>query len=148
MPRVLHLLPHPGGGGERNHRMISAGLPEYAHDFAFLAGVQTLPAALPGLLFRRPLLARLASRADLIHIDGDTASVLSRQLVGSRPVVMSTAGLHLLRRIKGPFAPLVRKRLCAQVSRFRLTICTSEAEYRELNELCGGSAPLRRIHNG
>lgn len=128
--------------------MISAGLPEYSHEFAVLTGAQTLPRALPGLLFRRPILARLASRVDLIHIDGDTASALSRQLVGSRPVVISTAGLHLLRRTRGPLASLVRRRICAQVLRSRLTICTSQAEYDELRELCGRSAPLKRIYNG
>lgn len=148
MHRILHLLPHPGGGGERNHRLIGAGLADYQHEFGALAGRQDLPWALPGLLFRRPLLARRAVKADLVHIDGDTASVLSRRIVGSRPTVITTAGLHLLRRAKGRLEPAVRKRICQQVLRSRVTICTSEAELEELRGLCGADAPLRLIYNG
>jgi glycosyltransferase involved in cell wall biosynthesis len=146
--RVLHLLPHPGGGGEQNHRTISAGIRGFSHDFAVLTGRQTLPTALPGLLFRRPFLARQASQADLVHIDGDTAAVLSRQLVGSRPTVITTAGLHLFRRTRGPLESLVSRRVRAEVLRSSSTLCTSQAEYEELRALCGADAPLYRVYNG
>ena len=146
--RILHLLPHPGGGGEQNHRTIGAGLSGFSHDFAVLTGRRTLPAAVPGLLFRRPFLARQASQADVIHIDGDTAAALSRQLVGSRPTVITTAGLHLLRRTRGFLAPAVRQRIRAEVRRSSSTLCTSQAEYDELRMLCGDDAPLFRVYNG
>ena len=147
MAQVLHLLPHPGGGGERQHRLLAGELPQYRHRFAALAGRQELPLALPGLLFRRPFVAKQALAADLVHIDGDSSAIVGARVIAQRPYVITTAGLHLLRRATGFVGRDIQDRLRRSVLGSRATMCTSQAEFVELQELCGATAPLTYVPN-
>jgi glycosyltransferase involved in cell wall biosynthesis len=148
MARILHLLPHPGGGGHRWVDLVAAGLSEHDHRRQVLAGHRSPLRAAPGLVFRRPFLARDATRADLVHLQGDTTAILARQLTAGRPTVISTQGLHLLRRARGRLLGVVRSRLRRAVGDASCTLCSSEDERDELRELCGPDARLVHVPNG
>jgi glycosyltransferase involved in cell wall biosynthesis len=148
MARILHLLPHPGGGGHRWVDLVVAGLPEHDHRRRVLAGHRSPLLAAPGLVFRRPFLARDASRADLVHLQGDTTAILARELTGGRPTVITTQGLHLVRRAHGRLLGAVRSRLRRAVGEAACTLCSSEDERDELRALCGPDARLVHVPNG
>ena len=112
MPRVIHLLPHPGGGGETYVDLLEQGIGGgWTHSREVLARQRTPLAAAPGLLVRRPFLARLCGRVDLVHMHGDMAAMLGRGLNAGRPVVITTHGLHFVRRASGPVAGISRTAL-------------------------------------
>jgi glycosyltransferase involved in cell wall biosynthesis len=58
--------------------------------------------------------------------------VLSLPLRRTRPSLLTTHGLHFLRRARGARLALVRRGLRAAIAASRRTICTSEAEREEL----------------
>jgi glycosyltransferase involved in cell wall biosynthesis len=91
-------------------------------------------AALPG---RAPRLARAARAPDLVHVHGDTAALLALPAVRRRPAVVTTHGLHLLRRGRGVGGRLAAAAIGRSLARCRAVICTSEAERDELAALYG-----------
>jgi glycosyltransferase involved in cell wall biosynthesis len=133
VPAVLHILPHRGGGAEVYIDLL-AGAPDFRHERVALSSRRTLPGALPSIVARWPGIARRSSSADLLHVHGDVAAALSVPLL-RRPGVITTHGLHLLRRLEGPVRPAFVVALRAAVARSRVTICTSELERRELEEV-------------
>jgi glycosyltransferase involved in cell wall biosynthesis len=100
------------------------------------------------MLFRRPFLAARARRCDLVHVDGDAAAILSASITTGRPYIVTTAGLHLLRRSTGRRGRIVARLLRRRVLGSAATLCTSRAELDELRTLCGPEAPLRLVPNG
>ena len=95
---VLHVLPHPGSGGERYVDLLEA-MPGYHFTRAYLA-----PSPKPSLVE----LARGVTRAhrrgrdyDLVHVHGDVAAMLCMPLLAGRPSVVTFHGLHLARRLTG-----------------------------------------------
>src|SRR5262249_32039694 len=86
-------------------------------------------ASIPG---RYPELARAARAADVVHVHGDAAAILALPL---RPAVITTHGLHLLRRASGVARLSVRAGFTAAVAASRATLCTSRAERDELAAL-------------
>src|SRR4051794_2687440 len=147
MPTVLHVLPHRGGGAETYVEAVERALgPGWHHErFALSSGPEP-GAALRSLPGRLPRLVRAARRADVVHVHGDMAGVLSAPALRGRPTLLTTHGLHFLRRSQGArrraFAAALRRALvrCARV------LCTSHAERAELERIAPG-APLRVVHN-
>jgi glycosyltransferase involved in cell wall biosynthesis len=126
---VLHVLPHPGGGAETYLEQLR-DLDGFDQRRFEIARARTPFAALPSLLARLPRLALARRSADLVHIHGDAAALLALPLLGRTPAVWTTHGLHLLRR-RPALAPLARR----VVASTGATVCTSEAEARELGRL-------------
>jgi glycosyltransferase involved in cell wall biosynthesis len=147
MPRVLHILPHPGGGAEgivdRLERMGGG----FEHRRSYVASACSPLLAAPSIAAGRTRLAREAGTADLIHVIGDASAVLLAPLFGRRPSVFGTHGLHLLRRARGPAAALVRTRLRRVLATAAVCVCTSEPERGELAAL-GVPARLELVLNG
>ena len=146
MNRVLHILPHPGGGGERVVEMLQ-GMGTFEHRTAYLSPTRSPLAAAPAILRSRRSLRREAASADLIHVIGDTAALIALPLLRGRPSVFGTHGLHLLRRMRGGAAMLVRARMRRVLDAVSAVACTSESERRELRAL-GGTARLELVLNG
>lgn len=119
--RVLHVMPHPGGGAETYVDLL-AGLDGFTHERAYLTQSRA-----PGPAIARGLARVARTPADLVHAHGDVAAVLSLAARRTRPLVISSHGLHMLRR-----APRFGLVLAPAVRAARTTICESLAERDEL----------------
>jgi glycosyltransferase involved in cell wall biosynthesis len=131
MLRVLHVLPHRGGGAETYVDLLEE-LPGVAHDRVALSASRRPGGAARSMPGRYPALARAARAADLVHVHGDAAAILALPL---RPAVITTHGLHLLRRADGIAGAAVRAGFTAAVAAASATLCTSESECAELRAL-------------
>jgi glycosyltransferase involved in cell wall biosynthesis len=149
VPAVLHVLPHRGGGGETYIDLLE-GLTEFSHRRTALSAGRTPAQAAASLPLRAPALASAARRADLVHVHGDTAALLALPLLRGRPTVVTTHGLHLLRRVTGPGRAVVVAGLRAAVRAADRIVCTSHAERDELAALLGDGSAARLVvvHNG
>lgn len=148
MPRVLHILPHRGGGGETVVKTISS-LNTYEHDFYYLADSRKAHRAVPSLMRGLSRLRHAVKPVDLVHVSGDTPILLTDPLLHGSPTVWSTQGLHLLRRSQGIQGKLVRNRLRLAITRTRRTICSSHSEFIELGEVApDAQAKLVEVPNG
>ena len=144
---VLHVLPHPGGGGETYVDVLSA-VPGYRFSRIYLA---PSPTPAPLQLARGVVDAiRRARRHDLLHVHGEIASGLCLPLLATRPSVVTLHGLHLLRRLSGLRQKAAAFNLRAVVHAADHTICVSTTEQDELTALAGSVAERRAvvIHNG
>jgi glycosyltransferase involved in cell wall biosynthesis len=150
MTRLLHILPHPGGGGERIVEMLAAMAQDFEHRTAYLTRSRNPVRAAATIAAGRPRLAREVAEADLVNVIGDTSACLTARLLGRRPAVIETQGLHLLRRSEGPVRALVTRALRAAVARSAVTVCSSAPELSELRAICapGDAARLRLVENG
>jgi glycosyltransferase involved in cell wall biosynthesis len=148
--RLLHILPHPGGGGERLVDMIERSGGAFEHRRTYLTRSRALPRAAGAIAAGRPRLAREVASADLVHVMGDAAACLTGRLLARRPSVIETQGLHLSRRSRGLAGALVRRLLRGAIAGTRLTVCSSEPELAELRAICGPreAARLRLVENG
>jgi glycosyltransferase involved in cell wall biosynthesis len=149
MAKVLHLLPHPGGGAERYLELLS-GLENVDQERAALASGPEPSAAARTVPLRWPRVAARAARADLLHAHGDVAAALALPLLRARPAVWTTHGLHFLRRATGRPRTVAHCAVRAVVRATARTICTSDAERRELAGLVGPALATRlvTVHNG
>jgi glycosyltransferase involved in cell wall biosynthesis len=149
MRRVLHVLPHRGGGAETYIDLLE-GMEGYVHERAALSSAREPLRSLPSIARRWPGIARRARRADIVHAHGDVASSLVLPLLRSRPSVVTTHGLHFLRRAGGPRARAARTAMRAVVGAAARTVCTSTAERDELVALLGPAVADRLVvvHNG
>lgn len=155
---ILHVLPHRGGGGETYIDLLEGdgarggtpGAGSFAHARLALSAGRTPTQAAASLPARFPSIARSARRADLVHVHGDTAALLALGLLRGRPSVVTTHGLHLLRRVTGPTRATVVAGLRAAARAADRVICTSHAERDELAALLDdrGAARLVVVHNG
>ncbi len=134
MTRVLHLLPHRGGGAETYLDLLER-LDGIAHLRRPLADARTPLAAGPSILRRWPGAARAAGRADVVHAHGDVAAALTLPLLRARPSVWTTHGLHALRRAEGPAGAAMAAAARAAVAATAVTLCCSTAERDELAAL-------------
>jgi L-malate glycosyltransferase len=139
------VLPHRGGGAEAYVDQLEQ-LPGYRHRRVAISGPRGRMRAIPSVASRLPNVARLARRADVIHVHGDTAGFLCGPLLRRHPSVATTHGLHRLRRLGGRTA---RAFAAGMLAADRI-VCTSEAERRELAILAGapGTVRLVTIPNG
>lgn len=139
MKRVLHILPHRGGGAETYIDLLERQ-EGYAHERVALSGTRHPLAAAGSIAAHWPTITRLAAKADLVHVHGDVAGLLSLRVLNRRPSVVTTHGLHLLRRARGPRSWAVKRGIRAVVSAAGRTVCTSRTERDELVPLAGEHA--------
>lgn len=132
MPTVLHVLPHAGGGAETYLRLL-ADLDRFEQERLELSAARTPVSAVPSIAVRWATAAHRIRSADLVHVHGDAAALLMLPLLGLRPSVWTTHGLHLLRR-----RPRIARAVGAAMGRTLVTICTSGAEQRELAAIAPG----------
>lgn len=149
MARVLHILPHRGGGAEAYIDRLE-GLDGLEHERVALSAGRTPVSAAVSLPGRYPAIARAARRSDLVHAHGDVAATLALALLRGRPSVMTTHGLHFLRRADGPRRVVAERALRAVARSVGCVLCTSRAERDELSALLGPALGLRLavVHNG
>jgi glycosyltransferase involved in cell wall biosynthesis len=139
---VLHVLPHPGGGGETYVELLGA-MRGYRFDRVCLARSAT-PA--PSELGRGLVeAARRARRHDLLHVHGEVASGLCLALLSTRPSVVTLHGLHLVRRVTGARRLAVALNLRAVLRAADRTICVSESEHDQLVRAVGSRAARRAV---
>ncbi len=144
MQRVLHLLPHPGGGAETYVDLLGR-LEGYRHERAYLSGTRSPLLAGPAIAWGLARVAR--APADIVHGHGDVASVLGLAALRGRPLVVSSHGLHMLRRARGPAGAVFAAGVGRAVERSARTICESLAERDELAAV-GPAERLVVIPNG
>lgn len=142
--RVLHVLPHRGGGGEA-----------YVEQLASMAGFDFDRVELTRR--RNPLelangLARVIRAArgnDLVHVHGDAAALACLPAIGMRPTVITLHGSHLLRRASGTRGRLVREGSRRAFHRTAAVIAVSESELSFARRIAPAAAGrIRLIHNG
>jgi glycosyltransferase involved in cell wall biosynthesis len=131
MRSVLHVLPHPGGGAETYIDLLE-GLEGYRHRRVALSITRSRLRGVPSVIARRREIVRLGGTADLVHVHGDVAAMLAAPAMRGRPLVITTHGLHRLRRSTGPWAWLVHRRLRAAVEASARTICIARDERDDL----------------
>jgi glycosyltransferase involved in cell wall biosynthesis len=143
-PRVLHVIPHPGGGGETYIGHLD-GIEGYRFDRLALTE-HGRPYETPGGLAR---LRRAAPDYELLHVHGDSAALVSLPVLGKRPAVITLNGVHLARRTSGVRGRLVRGGLRRAFERSVAVIAVSEAERDLVRELAPAAADrVELIHNG
>ena len=145
---VLHVLPHPGGGGETYVDVLDE-MPGYRFERMHLvphANVSPL-VAFRGLA---PV-ARSARRHELLHVHGEVAAGMCLPLLARHPSVVTLHGLNLVRRLDGSRRAAARLNLRALLRAADLTICVSGSEYAELARAVGATAAARSavvVRNG
>ena len=146
---VLHVLPHPGGGGETYADVLSV-MPGYRFTRIYLAPGPRPREAAPAVVKTAPRANLAAREHDVLHVHGEAASFLCLPSLATRPSVVTLHGLNLLRRAPGGlrWAALANLRLILRtVGR---TVCVSDSEYEEVIDAVGQAAAKRAvvIHNG
>jgi glycosyltransferase involved in cell wall biosynthesis len=131
MRTVLHVLPHPGGGAETYIDLLE-GMEGYSHRRVALSVTRSRLRGVPSVLGRMREVRRLAAEADLVHVHGDMAAMLVAPGLRGRPLLITTHGLHRLRRSNGAVGRLVRRRLRAAVAASAVTICIAHDERDDL----------------
>lgn len=144
---VLHVLPHPGGGGETYVDTLR-DMPGYRSSRVYLApnpspSLRELGRGVVGAFWR-------ARGHDLLHVHGEVASGLCLPLLGTRPSVVTLHGLNLARRLSGLRQNAAKVNLRAVVRAADRTICVSKAEHAVLKAMVGPGATNRAfvVHNG
>jgi glycosyltransferase involved in cell wall biosynthesis len=122
----------------------------FQHERFYLSRGRTARSAITSLPARWPRLAARMRSAQLIHAHGDVAAVLALPLMRGRPAVITTHGLHMLRRAVGFRGTLMERAVAATAARCRAVICTSAVERDELAGVIHepDRGKLRVIHNG
>ncbi|MFN8224454.1 MAG: glycosyltransferase family 4 protein [Gaiellales bacterium] len=139
---VLHVLPHPGGGGETYVDLL-AEMKGYRFDRAYLAGS---PSPSPVELARGVShVLRRAGSYDLLHVHGEVAAGLCLPRLWFGRSIVTLHGLHLVRRLHGARLRLAVLNLRAMVRVADRTICVSQTEYDELARLAGAAATRRAV---
>lgn len=143
-PAVLHVLPHPGGGGETYLRQL-----ETIPGFHF----ERLPLTERGRAVEVPAglrrLRRAIPRHDLVHVHGDSAALASLPLIGKRPTLITLHGSHLLRRASDPMGAAVRAGIRRAFVRADGVIAVSESELEFARGLAGKAVDrVELIRNG
>ena len=134
---VLHVLPHPGGGGE-THVTLLGEMGGYRFSRIYLA-----PSATPALrqLARGVVEAiRHARRHDVLHVHGEVAAGLCLPLLATRASVVTLHGLNLVRRLSGARRTAAVLNLRAVLRAADRAICVSETEHAELVRAVGSRA--------
>jgi glycosyltransferase involved in cell wall biosynthesis len=147
--RILHVLPHRGGGAETYIDMLEA-LPDFEHHRFYLSSGRTPGSAAASLPLRWPRIAVQVRSADIVHTHGDAATVIALPLLRVRPTVITTHGLSLLRRLIGVRGALLARAFAQSASAAEILICTSTAEHAELEHIVRerDRSKLRVIPNG
>ncbi len=144
---MLHVLPHPGGGGETYVDLLST-MPGYRSSRAYLA-----PSPTPSYRELAAGVARAYRQArgrDLLHVHGEVAGGLCLPLLAALPSVVTLNGLHLVRRLHGPAGAVAALNLRGLVRAADRTICVARAERDYLLAAIGegGARSTLVVHNG
>ena len=143
-PRVLHVLPHPGGGGETYVDYLSRA-DGFVCERTFLAsGPRASPAALVGVL-RAQVKSR---RPDLVHLHGEVTAALCLPIVALRPSVVTIHGLHLVRRLAGSSRSMAEASLRLVARTASATICVGDSEFADVRAIVGASPRVFLVRNG
>jgi glycosyltransferase involved in cell wall biosynthesis len=140
--RVLHVLPHAGGGGDTYVDVLSS-MPGYSFTRRYLA-----PQRKSGITARgiADALRALPSH-DLLHVHGEGAAALLAPALAARKSVVTLHGLHLLRRVTGWQQRLATLNLRAVARAADMTICVSHAEENVLRANVNTHKTVV-VHNG
>jgi glycosyltransferase involved in cell wall biosynthesis len=141
-PSVLHVLPHPGGGGERYVDSLLE-MPGYRFERVYLAHSREPLPALPKLATSVPHVNLSAARFEIIHVHGEIPSLLCLPALARRPSVVTLHGLSFVRRSSGVRAKIAAASLRLVVGAATKTICVSQAERTEILEVVGESSSGR-----
>jgi glycosyltransferase involved in cell wall biosynthesis len=142
--RVLHVLPHRGGGGETYVEQLNS-MPGFEFDRVELTRGRN-PLELPAGLAR---VIRTARRHDLIHIHGDSAALACLPAIGMPPTVITLHGSHLLRRSSGTRGRVVREGSRRAFARAAAVIAVSESERAFARSIAPAAAKrITLVHNG
>jgi glycosyltransferase involved in cell wall biosynthesis len=146
MRTVLHVLPHPGGGGERYVDLL-ARMEGYRFERVYLS---PSPAKAHALRLVPRALVKLFRSADLVHAHGEAAAGISLLALATRRSVVTVHGLNILRRTTGASNRIAATNLRLVVRAAGRTICVGEAELAEASAAVGEAlgARLTMIHNG
>jgi glycosyltransferase involved in cell wall biosynthesis len=141
---ILHVLPHPGGGGETYVDALER-MDGYRFTRMFLAraprGSGTISSvALSGV--RIPVAAR---HHDVLHVHGEVAGVVCLPSLAMRPSVVTLHGLNLVRRLRGVSRAVAEANLRLIVRVAGRTICVSEAEGADVVAVVGRRSAGRVI---
>lgn len=143
-PRVLHVLPHPGGGGETYVDYLSR-MEGYVFDKLYVApSHRPSPSALSGALRAQVS----SSRFDLVHVHGEVAGGLCLPALALRPSVVTINGLHLARRLHGWSRSVAETNLRMVTRAASATICVGDAELAEVRAMVGDSERVVLVRNG
>lgn len=143
-PRILHVLPHAGGGGETYVRQLQA-----MSQFSFKRFELSRHRRPAEAIARLVPLARTIPKHDLVHIHGDSTALVCLPLIGLRPTVITLHGSHLFRRSHGLREGAVRAGLRLAFHRADAVIAVSESERDEARRLAPRHAGrIVLIHNG
>lgn len=144
---VLHVLPHPGGGGERYVDLLG-DMPDHRFDRVYL-GSSAGPAPVE-LVQGMARVLRRARGYDLLHVHGEAAAGFCLPLLVTRPSVVTLHGLHLVRRLKGVRRRAAVHNLRAVLRTADRAICVSRTEHDELVRIAETDAARRAlvIRNG
>jgi len=145
---VLHVLPHPGGGGATYVDALEE-MDGYRFERAYLAPSAKPVGSRASIVRKSAEVHRLARAHDVVHVHGEVASTLCLPTLARRPSVVTLHGLHLLRRLNGARKAGAGISLRLIVRSASKTICVSRAEYDEVVEIDQRTAErLVVIHNG
>jgi glycosyltransferase involved in cell wall biosynthesis len=140
---VLHVLPHPGGGGETYVDTLER-MGGYRFERRFIAGAPTDRRV--GRAIASGLRASGNARGyDLVHVHGEAAALLSLPAFVARPSLVTLHGINVLRRTSGVKRRLATLNLRLVVCAANRTICVSEAEHDELAGAVGASLARRAV---
>lgn len=144
--RVLHVLPHPGGGGETYVDQLD-DMPGYSFSRVFIS---LSPAPSPAIARGVLEAARQSRRTDLVHVHGDVAAGLCLPILAVRPSVVTLHGLNLARRLTGARKGAAVVSLHGLLRAADCTICVSRSERDQLIRVVGFGAAERAVvvHNG
>jgi L-malate glycosyltransferase len=144
--RVLHVLPHPGGGGETYVDYLDR-IEDYQTERVFITRDPTPRADVLSGAARAQLRAR---HYDLMHVEGEVAAALVLPTLALRPSVVTYNGLNLLRRLEGWPRRAASINLRVLLRAASATICVAEAERVDLIAAVGERDARRAdlIRNG
>jgi glycosyltransferase involved in cell wall biosynthesis len=146
---VLHVLPHPGGGGEKYVDLLEL-MDGYHFERAFLARGPSLREAAPSLVPEAIRVSLAARTADVVHVHGEAAGALMLPALLGRPSVLTLHGTNLLRRLNGTARRAAAANLRLIVAAAGRTICVSAVERDVVAGVLGPrlTARLAVVHNG
>src|SRR5262249_21079085 len=133
---VLHVLPHPGGGGERYVDSLSE-MAGYRFKRVYLARSREPLPAVPRLAASVPRVNLDSRRFDLLHVHGEIPSLLCLPALSRRPSVVTLHGLNFVRRSAGARARIAAINLRLLVAAANTTICVTEAERKKVVDTLG-----------
>lgn len=139
---VLHVLPHPGGGGDTYVDLLSS-MRGYRFELTYLTPSREHRWNLLALISGLARVARVARRFDVIHVHGEVTALLCLLALATRASVVSLHGLNFVRRSKGLARRIALANLKLVVATANRTICVSKAEYQEVLGILGKGAETR-----